>query len=561
MQTPMPEPRAAPVRLAIAIALVCWTSAASALPPGRTWTPITRLSVTGFLYATAPRLELGSTGAPQLMAVTVDPSDIFAFDWADTTWVQRWQFGRPSLTLWPVQSPPGTRHLALRGLDQAAEEQLLFMAQVLADGIQEPDTVASVSYVVTEYSGAVSAKRRWVVYGDHSSTLRDVRVFYSDTIATWHEVPIERSFGSVFGVAATTIGDSVALFAWSENFRLRWATLDGTRWTEGPPFPDLDAFRLQFRRRPSGGQWLASASSRYIFLRSHRDGAWSPPETLRCAYRDGLPNHFSDTPDLSRDDGEYPVIVWDAQNIRANNTICVCMPSDSGYGVAEELAGVEGDLGGPTAARDRNGDVWVAWAVRGDDVRWIHSYTRATATPRIEGHGRHRRVAWTLSEPAPETWWAVLRARGAGDFEEVARVRAGPGLEMSWSDTSPPAGSLRYKIRRESVDTRYLWESAPVWVPEKSRGLIVRLLGRLPIAQRAALELENAESGPFELRLYDVQGRMIHQHHGSASGTGQDTIAFDLSDAGTQVPNGMYFASVRDASGQLSQTVRLVVLR
>ncbi len=534
-----------------------------ALPPGRNWTPVTRLSIPGYAFAVAPRLELEETGSPQLITFTVFPGSVFAFGWRDSAWVDKWQFGSPSLALWPVQSPPGSHHLIWRGLDQATEKQRMFMAKVTARGIQEVDTVASVSDGVTEYSGAVSSRRRWVAVNDYVGIQQKVRVFFSDTAAPWREAAVEqRPFALTGGVAIATTGDTSALVAWAETFRLRWATLEGGRWTEGAPLPGLGAFRMQFRRRPSGGQWLASSVSRHVSLWRYADGVWSPPETLRCAHRDGLINHFADTPDLSRDDGEYPVITWDAQNIRANNTICVCVPTDSGYGAAEELEGVEGNLGLPTVARDRNGDVWVAWYVVGDDVRWIHSYVRATAVDlRIQGHGRHRRVAWTLSEPAPETWWAVLRARGSRDFEEVARVRAGPDLEMSWSDTSPPAGLLRYKIRRESVDTRYLWESAPIWVPEKSRSLIARFVNRLPIAQRGALELMNATPGPIDLRFFDVQGRMVHQEQGLAEGPGPHTIAFDLAMAQSPLANGVYFAAMRDATGQVSQPIRLVVLR
>jgi hypothetical protein len=443
------------------------------------------------------------------------------------------------------------------------EKQRMLTARVLADGVEAPDTVAIVSHGVTEYSGAVSSKRRWVAVSDIVANQSKLRVLYSDTAAVWRDVPIERLFGYLTGVAIAPTGDSSAVVAWAETVRLRWATLEGTGWTEGAPFADLGALHMQFRRRPSGGQWLASSGAgAHVSLRKYDSGVWSPPETLLCAYRDGLPNHFAATPDLSRDDGEYPVIAWDAQNIRANNTICVCVPTDSGYGVAEELEGVEGNLGLPTVARDRNGDVWVAWFVVGDDVRWIHSYVRATAVDlRIQGHGRHRRVAWTLTEPAPETWWAVLRARGGGDFEEIARVRAGPGVEMSWADTSPPAGLLRYKIRRESVDTRYLWESAPVWLPGKGRGLLARIVDRHPIARQGALELVNAAPGPIELRFFDVQGRMVHQEQGRAEGAGPSTIAFDLERARPPLPNGVYFAAVRDASGQVSQAVRLLVMR
>jgi len=72
----------------------------------------------------------------------------------------------------------------------------------------------------------------------------------------------------------------------------------------------------------------------------------------------------------------------------------------------------------------------VAWnRLRTVGIWFTHAYTAATtSTPRIEPAAGDRVVRWTLSEPAPETWWAVLRAPEQGAFEEVARVRAGPGV-------------------------------------------------------------------------------------------------------------------------------------
>jgi hypothetical protein len=279
-----------------------------------------------------------------------------------------------------------------------------------------------------------------------------------------------------------------------------------------------------------------------------------------------------ETPDLSRDGGEYPVIAWDAQDIRALNTICVCVPTDSGYGVAEELEGVVGGL--PTVARDRNGDVWVAWWWYGESASWMHSHATATAgTPRIEGAGRHRRVAWTLSEPAPETWWAVLRARGSEGFEPVARVRAGPGLEMSWSDTSPPAGLLRYKIRRESVDTRYLWESEETRWPTRTARPHLRVVASVPVRTSGSvepgrpwlgdgrLEFTDATPGPVEVRLYDLQGRVVMRERGEAGATGAGAVPFRLRAVSPPPPNGIYLAVLRDASGRMSNAVKIVVLR
>lgn len=296
----------------------------------------------------------------------------------------------------------------------------------------------------------------------------------------------------------------------------------------------------------------------HLPIRTFHRGAWSPPESLRCA---DLPNGFwTQIPDLSRDDREYPAVVWLAIDATGTGraSICVCMPTDSGYTVADNLP----YSGVPTIARDRDGDVWVAWWDLFIGMFWLHTYNRATADDvRIEGHGRHRRVAWTLSEPAPETWWAVLRARGREDFESVARIRAGPSLDMSWTDSSPPAGLLRYKIRRECVDTRYRWESRVVRTPEKSKGLTLRVPSPLPISRSGELHLANAVAGPLELRLYDLQGRVVCEFHSTASGSGEDTVRFDLGVAARPLGNGIYFAAIRDAAGGSSAAVKIVILR
>jgi hypothetical protein len=188
--------------------------------------------VPGYGYTVAPRLELDEAGRPELISLTRLPTDVIAFAWSDSAWVQKWQLGRPTITLWPVQSPPGTHHLVWRGL-APVEDQHLFMAEVLPDGIQEPDTVARVSWYTTEYSGAVGARRRWVAVSDR----RKLRVLFCDSAAAWHEAAVEdRPFDITGGVAIAPTGDSSAVVAWAETFRLRWATLEGRRWREAPPF-------------------------------------------------------------------------------------------------------------------------------------------------------------------------------------------------------------------------------------------------------------------------------------------------------------------------------------
>ena len=233
--------------------------------------------------------------------------------------------------------------------------------------------------------------------------------------------------------------------------------------------------------------------------------------------------------------------------------------------IADELADSFTD-GLSTVARDVNGDVWVAWwrYVRG--MYWTHTYTSAIAgTPRLVGHGRNRVVAWALSEPAPESWWAVLRARGNGPFEEVARVRAGPEVEMSWADDSPPAGILRYKVRRESLDKRYEWlsdeVSAPVGVPQPSpvgeRLQLARASGN-PSTGPVRLQVLNAPPGGLRVQIYDLRGRLLLEEHHTAGGLGQDSIVVDLARA-SPAP-GLYFLRVLDAAGRASPSVKFVFL-
>jgi hypothetical protein len=164
---------------------------------------------------------------------------------------------------------------------------------------------------------------------------------------------------------------------------------------------------------------------------------------------------------MSRDEGEYPIVAWTAQR-DGRTAICVCVPPDSGFTTAEELTFAPDGLL-PSVARDRNGDAWIAWWKFFDGIFWAHTYVTATAhSVTVQGTPAARTVSWTLSEPAPETWWAVLRAPSGGDFVEVARVRATPDLDMSWTDASAASGLLRYRVRRESVDKRYEWLSDEV---------------------------------------------------------------------------------------------------
>lgn len=566
-----PPPRRRSARFAsFLFATACVTTAAAgsalALPPGRAWTPVDRYVVPGHTWFVSDWLNTDADGVPVVLGEAVGGigQEVHALRWVDSLWTVTWAGGFPTSFSWPTLSPPGTQYLlwkGVQGYDTPTGIQVdLVMGQFFGDHIGDLDTLGLFYAGNWVYSAGVSSRRRWVAVSDR----RNLRLLFSDTLREWNEVEVSGSGDQ--GVAVAPLDDSSALVAWAGlGEGLKWGVLRGTTWTEGSLLdaPNSLAGVPRFRRRPSGGHWLGWGTSadehrNHLPMASFKDGTWSAPESLPCP---GLTNGFwTENPDVSRDDGEYPAVVWvavDATGTGREN-LCVCMPTDSGFTAADHLP----YTGLPTIARDRNGDVWVAWWDLFIGMFWLHTYNRATAEDvRIEGQGLHRRIAWTLSEPAPETWWAVLRARGDEAFTPVARVRAGSGLEMSWADSGPPAARVRYRIRRESVDARYRWESPEVRWPGKGRGLIARLLDWRPIGHDGILELENAAPGPLELRVFDVQGRMLHGVQRISSGAGPESIAFDLAAAGGRVRSGVYFVSIRDASGQVSPSLRLLVLR
>lgn len=546
--------------------------AMAALPAGRAWSPAGSLGVPGFSYVAAARLEVDNEGVPLLYAPAFQGQlgDAFGFRWADSTWVTTWKLGSPTIWLWPVQSPAGSSYLVWNGGD-AASAGYLFLAKVSGSVVSPAETVAHVADSRTEYSAAVSNRRRWVVVSDQPASYR-LRLLYSETANIWQEVQTSPTAQGDEGVAIAALDDTTALVAWSslDEAGVRWATIRGQTWAEGVPLPEFNPNRPRLRPRAIGGQWIAWGTFQpFVALSAFSAGRWSPPETLRCAYRDGSPQHYSDSPDLSRDSSDPPVVVWAAQDVRARTTVCVCVPTEGVYGVAEELENSETDSA-PSVARDANGDVWVAWWKYFETTSWIHSYTVATASaPRVTSGAGGRTVSWTLSEPAPGSWWAVMRAFGQGTPEPVARVSAGSGLGLNWTDPEQHAGVVRYRVRRECIDARYRWESSetqwPVdvqpWPPAGGALLLVRTSAN-PANAEIRFEVLNAKAGPLSIRVYDVWGRLILNRSTVASGSGRDSLTVNLvSSTANRAAAGLYFLRVVDSAGADSQTTKFVVLR
>jgi hypothetical protein len=196
---------------------------------------------------------------------------------------------------------------------------------------------------------------------------------------------------------------------------------------------------------------------------------------------------------------------------------------------------------------------------------WTHTYTTATtSTPRILSNRVLRGVSWTLSEPAPETWWAVFRSRNGAEYEQVARVRAGQSQNMSWIDTSPAGGTLRYKVRRECLDTRYVWESAAGHWPPVASGpwtLPTIALGIRVVGASAALEISGAGEAPIDVEVFDLQGRRMFSQRLTSAANETETVRFELETASQHLAPGIYFARAREENGRVSEPAKLLILR
>ena len=437
----------------------------SAMTPGRAWSPTETLTVPQFGQLYSPRIELGPDRVPFLFAATAYPTyDVLGFVWAGSSWVQTTHVGRGLTFSWPVWAPPGEFYVV--GQDPFSDREAkawFWLAHRVGDGFAIEDVTRGYADA-TDYSAAASARRRWVMFQDGFGA--GMRLLYSDEPGNWIEPPISARGGS--GLVIIPLGDTTAIAAWGGlDDGLRWAKLDGGSWIPGP---DRLGGQLcgnpVFRARPGGGYWFGYCTDEpYVLVRSYENDIWGTPVAITANYR--TPGwwewaRYSRDFQMSQDDGNYPAIAW---SFFDGNTgaegICVSMPTDSGWTVADQLDDDrEGGL--PSVTRDFNGDVWVAfWSYYRSGVFWTHTYTKASCSaPATTDSAGGRLVHWALSEPAPETWWAVLRQNLDGTLDSLTRVRAGSDQEMHWLDPTPIPGT-EYRIRRECVDARFRWLSGP----------------------------------------------------------------------------------------------------
>src|SRR5438132_576465 len=288
---------------------------ASALPYGRAWSPIDHFVVLGHTRVLPDRLEVDSDGNPILFAAIRGGigGDTYGFHWADTTWAVSWELGYGVAFNKPVAALPGRWPMIWTGSTATIYNTVpLVMTEAFQDHVGVPDTITWQSAGIWAYSGAITSSHRWAATADYSLSGERFRVFKSEGNTHWRQMLQLENEGDN-GVAVTSLDDTTALVAWTHMrppFGIRWGRLEGDRWIPGDDQASYGQIDMapQFRRKPSGGAWLAwSTDDSFVCISSFANGSWSVPDTLRCAYRapDG---YYSKDIVLSPDSAEYPVV-------------------------------------------------------------------------------------------------------------------------------------------------------------------------------------------------------------------------------------------------------------
>ena len=573
------------VRLIASSALVLLTACdALAMPLGRAWTPIDTLKVNGHTYMVPDRFEPPRDGRIELVArgyygplPMPYNHQTYGLVWADSVWRIRWTLSEPAYLISPALTPPDRQMLVWKTTTPPVDAYYSFLvtADVVGDSVTPSDTIARVSAGALTYSGTAWGTRRWVAVRDRDFSVLGfpevLRIFRSDERGHWCAMGRTGLTGGE-GMRISALDANTVLVLTSERFAgVHYGVLRDTTFEELAPqlttdrTPTLPALA----RRPGGGYWtgwdaapdiLPDYSDR-IVLQSYRDGVWQAPDTLQIRWPTQGSYLFYGV-ELGSEGSEIPAAAWYGYSYNladAADYIWTSFPTDAGFGVGERLEG-SWDGMGPSVVRDENGDVWVAWWRRFDGVFWVHSYTTAeSSTPSVSELASRPLLRWRLTEPASETWWAVLRAEGNGAFARVARLRATSDTAMSWADTSAPSGvSLRYAIRRECRDVRYQWTSGEATWEPRGPSLALAVKGANPSAFVIECEVVGANIGPLDARLYDLQGREVAHQFGHASGAGRDKASVPLSGG---LRPGLYLLRVRAADGRLSPSVKIALVR
>ena len=534
-----------------------------ALPGGRAWIPIDTLGANGHQNVFPGRFEPLRGGALRIVGRGSGGPGQFlvGFEWADSVWKLRWTNRYNSGQTFQTLTPEGRELIVHRALAQRPEgfgHDSLVVADVVGDSLSTADTVMTVSESVVFYSAAATETHEWVaVYDPEYAFIKTAQRRRGER---W-EVSFLQAQSGDLGVSIAPLTDSTALLV-TAGGRIRRDIVTPSGTTEETPDLAEHGFAVSaLRPDGQGGYWVTwtSGFESVVVTRRLANGTWTAYDSLTADYKPASPYQLTNSVAISMDGGPRPAISWMAYGQSGTEYVYVSWPTDSGWTRGEQIPGSTKG-GAQQLALDENGDIWIGWWKYFDGILWTHSHaTAVSSVPSISEQEGRPRLSWTLSAPAEATWWGVMRSRDDGEWERVARVKAGADSAMAWTDTTAPSGQrLRYAIRRECRDTRYqVTSDAAIWEPH-GPGLRLDLLGRNPGSDVVDLEVLGAGSGALELGLYDIQGRHLGVRRMQSTGAGRDRLTLPFPRG---LESGVYLLKARSADGRESSAVKVVLLR
>lgn len=486
---------------------------------------------------------------------------LLGFEWADSVWGKRWTNRHGSRSTFQTISPPERELVVYRaaiGRPEGFGHDSLVVADVVGDSLSTADTVTTVSDYVVFYSAAATTTHEWVAVSDPEYAF--IKIAQRRRGGRWEGSFLQAQSGEL-GVSIAPLTDSTALLV-TAGGRIRRNIVTPSGTFEETPDLAADGFAVSALRPDGQGGYWVTWTSRFesvVVTRRHADGTWAPYDSLTADYMPASPYQLTNSIAISMDDGPRPAIAWMAYGQSGVEYVYVSWPTDSGWTRGEQIPG-SAKGGAQQLTLDENGDIWIGWWKYFDGILWTHSYATATSSaPSIAEQEGHPRLSWKLSSRAEGTWWGVMRARGEGEWERVARVKAGADSLMAWTDSTAPADErLRYAIRRECRDTRYQVTSAEgVWEPHRP-SLRLGLLGQNPVNDLVNLEVLGANHGAVDLRLFDIQGRQVTGRRAQSTGAGRDRVEMPIPSG---LGSGVYLLRASSADGRESSAVKVVLLR
>ncbi len=568
------------------IAAVAATSGwVHAAPPGRAWTPIRGFVAAGHAGTMAQRFEPTTGGRIELVATGFggpDSQRTYGFEWRDSAWVSRWGFSSAQSVarVLPLSNPDSIQMLTYSAT--TGNTDCWFGVRfVRGSDVTPVDSVGIRNCSSHAVSGAASRQLAWASAPEIGPSgvgvllaLRSKR--RGDTTqTTWTRIPPPPDGGRAHIIASLRpMDDTTCLVVWTQDADtgsgLWWGLIGEDRWVRAPELVQFfygGGFPV-IRQRTADSLLVfygSTAANSVYRVFSLADRAWGPLVAVYWAVAEDLPRqHYFYETDGSQDGRPLPTLsAASYSSITGAQYAHVAVPDSGKYGTGEFIPGSRG-AGPPFIARDENGDVWLAWSnLFPDSVYWLHSYATSTCEPpTIEDDAGRPRLRWTLTERTPESAWRVLRSVDDGPFEPLGREIAKDEVRMTWADSSaPPSARLRYRIRRECRDVRYLWESgeSAEWLPRTSR-LGVSLRSANPASDELRIELTGARTESIELRLLDLQGRTVAVHRTTTGGLGRDVVRLSLSEIPRLRP-GLYLLRATSSSGVQSAAVKVAVVR